>query len=91
MGYDPSTSIFPRSMGSDAATPTPFSSHFNFPYLSRLMNDPVHHDPSWPPVPTKLPSDIPKFEGRLVRILVITSLLFIFGAHPIPLMMILFI
>ena len=29
------------------------------------MNDPVRHDPSWPPVPTKLPSDIPKFEGKV--------------------------
>ena len=28
------------------------------------MNDPVRHDASWPPVPTKLPSDIPKFEGK---------------------------
>jgi hypothetical protein len=28
------------------------------------MNDPVHHDPSWPPVPTNLPSNIPKFEGK---------------------------
>ena len=29
------------------------------------MNDLVRHDPSWPPVPTKLPSDIPKFEGKV--------------------------
>ena len=29
------------------------------------MNDPVRHDPSWPPVPTKFPSDIPKFEGKV--------------------------
>jgi hypothetical protein len=28
------------------------------------MNDPVHHDLSWPPVPTKLPSYILKFEGN---------------------------
>ena len=33
--------------------------------LSKLMNEPVRHDPSWPPVPTKLPSDIPKFEGKV--------------------------
>ena len=33
--------------------------------LSKLMNDPVRHDPSWPPVPTKLPLDIPKFEGKV--------------------------
>ena len=29
------------------------------------MNDPVKHDATWPPVPTNLPSDIPKFEGKV--------------------------
>ena len=28
------------------------------------MNDPVRHNATWPPVPSKLPSDIPKFEGK---------------------------
>jgi len=28
------------------------------------MNDPVHHDPSWAPIPTKPPFDIPNFEGK---------------------------
>jgi hypothetical protein len=51
-------------MGSDTATPTPFSGHVESADLSKLMNDPVRHDPSWPPIPTKLPSDIPKFEGN---------------------------
>jgi len=32
--------------------------------LFKLMNDPVNHDPTWPPVPTILPSDIPKFDGK---------------------------
>jgi hypothetical protein len=36
----------------------------NMPYLSKLINEPVSHDPTWPPVPTKLPSDILKFEGK---------------------------
>ena len=31
--------------------------------LSKLMNDPVHHDPTWPPFPIK-PSEIPKFERK---------------------------
>ena len=39
----------------------------NIPDLSELMNDPVWHDTNWPPVPTKLPSDIPKFEGKAVE------------------------
>ena len=42
----------------------PFLATLNLPDLSKLMNDPVRHDPLWPPVPTKLPSDIPKFEGK---------------------------
>jgi hypothetical protein len=42
----------------------PFLAMLNLPDLSNLMNDPVHHDFPWPSVPTKLPSDIPKFEGR---------------------------
>jgi hypothetical protein len=28
------------------------------------MNGHVHHDPTWPHIPTKLPSHIPKFEGK---------------------------
>jgi hypothetical protein len=54
-------------LGAWAHTPQPqipFFSMLNLPYLSKLMNDHVHHDPLWPPVPTKLPLDIPKFEGK---------------------------
>jgi hypothetical protein len=36
----------------------------NFPDLSKLINDPIYHDLNWPPIPTKLPSDILKFEGK---------------------------
>jgi hypothetical protein len=42
----------------------PFLSMLNLPDLSKLMNDLVSCDPTWPPVPTKLPSYIPKFEGE---------------------------
>jgi hypothetical protein len=28
------------------------------------MNDPILHDLTWPNIPTKLPRDIPKFEGK---------------------------
>ena len=42
----------------------PFLATLNLPDLSRLTNDPVAHDPAWLAVPTKLPSDIPKFEGK---------------------------
>jgi hypothetical protein len=42
----------------------PFLETLHFPDLSRLLNDPICHDPRWPPMPTKLPSKIPKFEGK---------------------------
>ena len=42
----------------------PFLAMLNLPDLSRLMNYLISHDPAWPTVPNKLPSDIPKFEGK---------------------------
>jgi hypothetical protein len=42
----------------------PFLAMLSLLDLSKLMNEPVSHDPTWPPVPTKLPLDIPNFEGK---------------------------
>jgi hypothetical protein len=42
----------------------PYLASLNIPDLSKLTNDPILHDPTWPTMPTKLPSDIPKFEGK---------------------------
>ena len=42
----------------------PFMAHLNLPDLAGLTNDPIHHQAFWPPMPTKLPSNIPKFEGK---------------------------
>ena len=42
----------------------PFLATLNLPDLLRLTNDLVSHDPAWLAVPTKLPSDIPKFKGK---------------------------
>ena len=42
----------------------PFSATLKLWDLSKLMNDVLHNDTSWPSVPTKIPSNIPKFEGR---------------------------
>jgi hypothetical protein len=36
----------------------------NLQDLSRLMNEPVHHDTTFPFVHTNISSDIPKFEGN---------------------------
>jgi hypothetical protein len=44
--------------------PMPYLASLNIPYLTKLMNDPILHDPTWPNMPTKIPSDIPKFEGK---------------------------
>ena len=43
----------------------PFLVMLNILDLSRLTNDPIAHDPAWPAIPTKLTSNIPKFEGKL--------------------------
>ena len=43
----------------------PFLATLNLPNLLRLMNDPVSHDLACPVIPNKLPSDIPKFEGKV--------------------------
>jgi hypothetical protein len=42
----------------------PYLASLNIPYLSKLTNNPILHDPTWPAMPTKLPSYIPKFEGK---------------------------
>jgi hypothetical protein len=42
----------------------PFLAILHFPELTRLLNDPICHDPRWPPMLTKFPSDIPKFEAK---------------------------
>jgi hypothetical protein len=42
----------------------PFLATLHLPDLTRLLNNPICHDPRWPPMPTKLPSDIPKFEAK---------------------------
>ena len=42
----------------------PFMAHLNLPDLDRLTNDPIRHQYFWTPMPAKMPSDIPKFEGK---------------------------
>jgi hypothetical protein len=46
-------------------SPMPYLASLNIPDLSKLMNDPIFHDPTWPNMPTKLPLGIPKFEGKI--------------------------
>ena len=55
---------------SHLAQPLPWPPHLpymvglNFPNLRKLINDPIAQDLAWPSIPTKLTSDIPKFEGK---------------------------
>ena len=41
----------------------PYMAALSLPNFNQLINDPIRHDVGWPTMPTKLPSDIPKFEG----------------------------
>ena len=61
----------PVNLGSIAAPPItnfepnlPFMDCLKFPDWARLNNDPIIHQPHWPPIPTKLPSDVPNIEGK---------------------------
>ena len=45
-------------------TKLPFLETLKLPDLSKLMNDPIRHHPAWPPVLVKIPTDIPKFDGK---------------------------
>jgi hypothetical protein len=42
----------------------PYLASLNISDLTKLTNDPILHNPTWPAMPTKLPSNIPKFEGK---------------------------
>ena len=41
-----------------------FVATLGLPHLSKLINDPIQHNHAWPPIIVKLPSDIPKFDGK---------------------------
>lgn len=41
-----------------------FLASLNLLVLSKLTNDPIAHSQNWPAMPTKLPLDIWKFEGK---------------------------
>jgi hypothetical protein len=38
--------------------------NLDLPDLSRILNDHILHSSQWPAIPTKLPSDILKFDGK---------------------------
>ena len=58
-GFPPQNYQFPQVKGQ-----LPFLATLDLPDLSRILNDPILHSPYWLVILTKLPSDIPKFDGR---------------------------
>jgi hypothetical protein len=60
----PNAESFVGGWGQMSQPHIPFLAMLNILYLSKLMDDSVSHDPTWPPIPTKIPLDIPKFEGN---------------------------
>jgi hypothetical protein len=43
----------------------PFLATLDLLDLSRILNDPIRHSPQWLAIPAKLPSNIPKFDGKV--------------------------
>jgi hypothetical protein len=58
------TQSFPGAWAQTLQPRLPFLAMLNLSDLSKLMNYHVCHNPLWPLFPTKLPLDIPKFEGK---------------------------
>ena len=48
-------------------TQLPFLASINILDLMKLTNDLISHGLNWPPMPMKLPLDIPNFEGKQVE------------------------
>jgi hypothetical protein len=59
-----SQTLGPFFLGYHQQPKLPFLKTLHFPYLTRLLNDPICHNPSWPPMLTKFPMDIPNFEAK---------------------------
>ena len=63
LGWNPNASLYQRP-----AMPfnpqLPFLATLELPDVSKLTNDPILHNPYWPPIPTKIHGDCPKFEVK---------------------------
>jgi len=51
-------------LDSRAPIPLHFIATLDIPSLYKLKNYPINHNLHWPPIPYKIPTDIPKFEGK---------------------------
>jgi hypothetical protein len=54
----------PFFLGYQQQPKLPFLAMLHLPDLTWFLNDPIFHDLRWPPMPTKFPSDIPKFKAK---------------------------
>jgi hypothetical protein len=62
--YGPTGVPMPHQYHPQINRKIPFLVTLYLPDLSRLTNDPIFHSWVWPIIPTKLPSDILKFDGK---------------------------
>ena len=66
-GFDLNVNQYPFSQyiqNPFSPTKLPFLATLELPDLSKLTNDPIRHHFAWPLVPIKIPTDIPKFDGK---------------------------
>jgi hypothetical protein len=62
--YGPTSVPMPHQYYPQINRQLPFLATLDLPDFSRLTNDPIFHSPVWPTIPAKIPSDIPKFNGK---------------------------
>ena len=66
MGGAQSSSGHPSSPWSELGAPKnfPFLATLDIPDLYKLTNDPIYHNLQWLLILHKIPTDIPKFDGK---------------------------
>jgi hypothetical protein len=62
--YGPTSVTMPHQYHPQINRQLPFLVTLDLPDLSQLTNDPIFHSPVWLVIPAKLPSDIPKIDGK---------------------------
>ena len=63
-GYPPAGTALATQSFRDPNRQFPFIATLDLLDLMNLTNDPIFYYQNWPPMPHKLPSDIPKFKGK---------------------------
>lgn len=63
-GLSSLNTMLPLNQSPFVNTQLPFLATLEFSDLSKLTNKPILHHPTWPPVPIKIPTNIPILEGK---------------------------